>query len=273
MEKMTLSAAELPGLHPEFQRLGLLLGEKVLSALEQTRVVIVGLGGVGSWAAEALVRSGIGHITIVDNDSVCITNINRQIQALHNTIGFPKATALMKRLLQINPRCNLNAFDLIFSRETASLFGIEKADYVIDAIDSLNHKLDLIQFTQDARRPILFSSMGMARRLDPTRLKTEDIWKTKGCPFARLVRYGLRKRAYSGCFTAVYSDERAKALCTCSADTEAFLCACSADTEASFKKPDNKKSANGSAVTVTAAAGMILASLVLRDVYGDNTHG
>ncbi|MDR0447570.1 MAG: ThiF family adenylyltransferase, partial [Treponema sp.] len=129
-----------------FHRLGLLTGEAVLAALDKTGVIIVGLGGVGSWASEALVRSGIRRITIVDNDTVSMTNINRQIQAVPGTVGLPKAAALMKRLLEINPRCEVTAFNQIFSNETAALFGIEKADYVIDAIDSLDNKLDLIRF-------------------------------------------------------------------------------------------------------------------------------
>ena len=190
------------GSRPEFQRLGILVGETVLSELEQKRVVVVGLGGVGSWAAEALVRSGIGHITIVDNDSVVVSNINRQVQALQETVGLPKAAVLKKRLLEINPRCEVSAFNQIFSRETASLFGIEKADYVIDAIDTLTHKLDLIETSCAVGVP-LYSSMGMARRLDPTRIKSADIWDTSGCPLARLVRQGLRKRSFSKNFTAV----------------------------------------------------------------------
>lgn len=244
---------------PEFQRVGLLLGEAVAAALEQKRVIVVGLGGVGSWAAEALVRSGIGHITLVDNDSVCPSNINRQIQALPGTIGLPKAAALMKRLLEINPRCDIAAFNQIFSLETASLFGIEKADYVIDAIDSFPHKLDLIQYVRGdtpgsvpvPQRPILFSSMGMARKLDPTRIKTADIWNTRGCSLARLVRQELKKRGFTGHFTAVYSDEQLPY-----------------HESVSYEPGESgKKKINGSIVTVTAAAGMTLASLVIQDVY------
>ncbi|MCL1929253.1 MAG: tRNA threonylcarbamoyladenosine dehydratase [Treponema sp.] len=232
---------------PELQRVYLLLGEEVTAALEKTRVIVVGLGGVGSWAAEALARSGIGHITLIDNDSVCPSNINRQIQALPSTVGLPKAAALMKRLLEINPRCDIAAFNQIFSLETAPLFGIEKADYVIDAIDSLPHKLDLIQY---AERPTLFSSMGMAQKLDPTRIKTADIWNTRGCSLARLVRQGLRKRCFAGHFTTVFSDEQLPR-------HEAV----------SYESGESgKKIINGSIVTVTAAAGMTLASLVINDV-------
>jgi tRNA A37 threonylcarbamoyladenosine dehydratase len=243
------------------------VGKEALDILEETAVFVAGLGGVGGWAAEALVRSGLGKITIVDSDSVCITNINRQVQALPATVGLPKAAALMKRLLDINPRCEVRAFNRVFSRETAPFFEIEKAAYVIDAIDSLSCKLDLIEYTAalaaKGAGPRLFSSMGMACRLDPARLKTADIWETSGCPLARLVRQGLRKRGFTGGFTVVYSDEQcisggAGTLCG------GGRCLCSnKDTEWC----SSKKVINGSIVTVTAAAGMILASLVIRDIY------
>jgi tRNA A37 threonylcarbamoyladenosine dehydratase len=221
---------------PELDRVNQLLGEEATAVLGQTRVVVVGLGGVGSWAAEALVRSGIGHITVIDNDNVCPSNINRQAEALPGTVGLPKAAALMKRLLEINPGCDVSAFNKIFSLETAGLFGMEKAAYVIDAIDSFPHKLDLIQFASG--KAILFSSMGMAQKTDPTRIKAADIWETHGCPLAKVVRQGLKARGFAGHFTAVYSDEVI----------------------------NRKNTKNGSLVTVTAAAGMTLASLVIRSV-------
>jgi tRNA A37 threonylcarbamoyladenosine dehydratase len=243
------------------------LGKETLAVLKETAVLVVGLGGVGSWAAEALVRSGIGRITIVDSDSVCVTNINRQVQALPATVGLPKAAALMKRLLDINPRCEVRAFNQVFSQKTAGLFELEKAAYVIDAIDTLTCKLDLIEFAAalalERGGPRLFSSMGMACRLDPVRLRTADIWDTTGCPLARLVRQGLRKRGFTGGFTVVYSDEE-----PVSGGDGTFCgtsrCLCSnKDTEWC----SSKKSINGSSVTVTASAGMILASLVIRDIY------
>ncbi|GHV86344.1 tRNA threonylcarbamoyladenosine dehydratase [Spirochaetia bacterium] len=251
---------ETPGTRPAFHRLGLLTGSKALAVLEQTRVLIFGLGGVGSWTAEALVRSGIGYITIVDNDTVCVTNINRQIQAVPATVGLPKAAALMQRLLLINPGCQVTAFNQVFSRETAEIFEIEKAHYVIDAIDSLTHKLDLIETVV---HPVLFSSMGMAAKLDPTRLKTADIWDTVGCPLARLVRQGLRKRGFTGHFTAVYSDEQAIRAVNAETFCGGAKCLC---TNKDTEWCSSKKVINGSAVPVTAAAGMILASLVLQDV-------
>jgi len=234
---------ELEKVNPLFQRLALLTGADVLEKLARTSVLVVGIGGVGSWCAEALVRSGIGKITIVDFDTVDITNVNRQLQATSRTVGCVKVEVLKQRLLEINPRCEVTAWKKIFSRENAVEFGIEKMNYVIDAIDSLECKLDLIEISVAAGvfGVKLFSSMGMAKKMDPTRIRTADIWETEGCALARLVRQGLRKRGFTGNFTAVYSDER-------------------------LEKIDNN--VVGSAVTVTAAAGMALASLVLRDITG-----
>ncbi|MDR2054053.1 MAG: tRNA threonylcarbamoyladenosine dehydratase [Treponema sp.] len=272
---------------PIFQRLALLAGQEAMDALGGARVVVFGIGGVGSWCAEALVRSGVGHITVVDSDTVCVTNINRQVQATGATVGEFKTEALARRLLEINPRCEVIPCGRVFRRESAADFGIEKADYVIDAIDSLTCKLDLIEYCARARVP-LFSSMGMAQKLDPTRLKTADIWDTEGCPLARLVRAGLRKRGFAGRFTVVYSDERlplsagveascGSARCLCPSrggrGPGASGAACAAgETCPPVEWCSSKKVINGSAVTVTAAAGMILASLVLRDIYG-RCHG
>jgi tRNA A37 threonylcarbamoyladenosine dehydratase len=249
--------------NPFFQRLSLITGAEALEKLERTGALIFGAGGVGSWCAEALVRSGVGKIGIVDSDTVCVTNINRQVQATSRTVGLFKVEALKQRLLEINPRCEVSAWNRVFSRESAGEFGIERADYVIDAIDSLSHKLDLIETSCAAGVP-LFSSMGMAQKMDPARLKTADIWKTEGCPLARLVRQGLRKRGFSGSFTVVYSDEQLPRREEIAVACGSKLCLCSGGKGVEWCS--GKKVINGSAVTVTAGAGMILASLVLRDI-------
>ena len=194
-------------INPIFERLSLLIGNESLEKLSKTKVLVFGLGGVGSWAAEALVRSGIGKIGIIDNDIICTSNINRQIEATTITIGKPKASALKKRLLEINPNCEVTAWNELFCLENADKFEIKDADYVIDAIDTVNHKLDLIEtvFNSGVK---LFSSMGMALKIDPSLIKTSSLWKTDVCPLARLVRQGLRKRGFSGDFTVVYSTEQ-----------------------------------------------------------------
>jgi tRNA A37 threonylcarbamoyladenosine dehydratase len=224
-------------INPIFERLSLLTGEKTLEKLSKTSVLVFGAGGVGSWAAEALVRSGIGKIGIIDNDTVCASNINRQIQATSLTVGLPKASVLKKRLLEINPECKITAHDELFCIENKDTFMIKNADYVIDAIDTLNHKLDLIETVCNAGVK-LFSSMGMALKIDPAQIKTASIWKTDVCPLARHVRNGLRKRNFNGDFTVVYSKEQPAA---------------------------KQTNVNGSLVTVTASAGLMLASLVLQD--------
>ena len=239
-------------INPIFRRLSLVTGEEGLEKLSKTKVLIFGLGGVGSWAAEALVRSGVGKINIVDSDTICASNINRQIEATALTIGQPKAEALKNRLLEINSECEIISFNELFRLENAHLFNIENADFVIDAIDTLTHKLDLIETVCNAGIT-LFSSMGMAWKTDPSLIKSVSIWKTDGCSLARLVRHGLRKRGFSSDFTAVYSGEQ-NAL-------EQF----SREEETAEKK---SAPARGSIVTVTASAGLLLASLVIQSVTG-----
>jgi tRNA A37 threonylcarbamoyladenosine dehydratase len=263
-------------LNPAFQRLALLTGMDALETLTRTRVVVAGIGGVGSWCAEALVRSGIGGVTIIDSDSVCVTNINRQVEATSLTVGRIKTEVLEARLREINPACEIIAMPRVFAKtqggftETAEAFGIDRADYVIDAIDSLTHKLDLIE-TAAAVGTTIFSCMGMAQKLDPTQIRTADIWNTQGCPLARLVRQGLRKRGYAESFTAVYSAEQLPVKAEIPVSCGSGKCLCPArnrdDPDAPIEWCGGKKIINGSAVTVTAAAGMILASLVVRSVY------
>ena len=228
-----------------FQRLKLLTGTDGFNQLQRTSVIVFGVGGVGSWCAEALVRSGIGKIAIVDFDIVCESNVNRQIQATSKTLGCAKIEVLKNRLLEINPDCEIKIRNELFCRENSQSFDIEKTDYVIDAIDTLTHKLDLIE-TVCSAGVTLYSSMGMALKMDPTHLKTASIWDTKECPLARLVRQGLRKRGFSGDFTVVYSSEQPiKSIDEYSAEAK-------------------EKRVNGSIVTVTASAGLLLASLVLQ---------
>jgi hypothetical protein len=223
-----------------FNRILLITGSEGLKKLSNTSVLIFGAGGVGSWAAEALVRSGIGKIGIIDNDIICPSNINRQIEATTLSVGLPKATTLKNRLLEINPDCDITSWDELFCRENSQKFDIKNADYVIDAIDSLKHKLDLIEITCSSSVK-LFSSMGMALKMDPSKIKAASIWKTDVCPLARLVRQGLRKRANNIDFTVVYSDE--------------------------LPLPGaSGKDFNGSMVTVTASAGLMLASLVIQEI-------
>jgi tRNA A37 threonylcarbamoyladenosine dehydratase len=255
---------------PFLQRLALITGAEALAKIARQRVYVFGLGGVGSWAAEALVRSGVVNMTLVDSDMVCVTNINRQSEALPRTVGMAKTAALAERLLEINPACKIRAIQRVFCREDAAEFDLDGADYVIDAIDSLTHKTALIEETL-RREKKLFSSMGMAQKLDPSQIRAASIWQTQGCPLARLVRQQLRKNGFSGDFTAVFSPEKLPLQKSIKASCGGGGCLCparKAGTDCGVEWCSSKKVINGSSVMVTAAAGMMLASLVVRDVCG-----
>lgn len=255
---------------PSLQRLSLLIGEGPLLALQSSRAFVFGLGGVGSWCAEALARSGIGALVLVDYDLICETNVNRQLEALPSNVGKPKADEMAARIAAVSPRCRVTAVREAYSRDAAASFDISGGDYVIDAIDSIEAKLDLIEHAVSAGAR-LFSSMGAALKLDPTRLRVADIWDTQGCPLAKLVRSGLRKRGFTGHFPAVFSTE----VIAPKARAEPVAGTCEPvagsreppDGESSPKGPAPKR-VNGSAVHVTASAGMILAGLVVRDACG-----
>jgi tRNA A37 threonylcarbamoyladenosine dehydratase len=234
--------------------------------LAEARVIVFGLGGVGSWCAEALARSGIGRLGLVDSDLVCVTNINRQTQATERTVGLFKTDALKARLAEINADCTVITHSKVFSRDTREEFSIQDYDFVIDAIDSLGPKLDLIEFCGVLGKRI-FSCMGMAQKLDPSLLGTADIWETRGCPLARLVRSGLRKRGFTGGLTVVYSPERLPLHKEIGVGCGGAGCLCPPG--GGVEWCSSKKVINGSAVMVTAAAGMILASLAVRGITAD----
>ena len=223
-----------------FSRTALLFGEAGVERLRSLRVIIFGVGGVGSWCAESLVRTGVGHLTMVDCDVVCDSNVNRQLMATTRTVGRPKVEVMRERLLEINPEADITALQEVFSAETAGIFNLDAYDYVIDAIDSLRDKALLILQACESKA-CLFSSMGAARKLDPQRVKVTEFWKVDGDPLART----LRKRfKHDGVFPArkfqcVYSDERP------SGDV------------------------GGTAAHVTAVFGLTLASRVIQDILSD----
>ena len=236
-----------------FRRNELLLGNEAMDRITQKRVIIFGVGGVGSWCAESLVRSGIHHLTIVDSDRVCITNINRQLMATTKTIGQVKVEALKERLLSINPEAEITALQQIFSEESASEFGLEDYDYIIDAIDSLKDKAALILLACQTNAK-LFSSMGAALKLDPTRIKVTEFWKVEGDPLARAIRKKFKHygRFPEKKFQVVYSDELLENK-GCPPDTD--------EMPSTFNKPQT----NGSLAHITAIFGFTLAGLVIQD--------
>jgi tRNA A37 threonylcarbamoyladenosine dehydratase len=261
-----------------FRRNELLLGNEAMNRIAQKRVIIFGVGGVGSWCAESLIRSGIHHLTIVDSDCVSVTNINRQLMATTKTVGQPKVEVLKERLLTINPQAEITALQQIFTEESASKFCLEAYDYIIDAIDSLKDKAALILLACKTNAT-LFSSMGAALKLDPTRIKVTEFWKVQGDPLARALRKkfkALSKREESDArigsseheearpevkhyghypekkFLVVYSDELLENL------------GCPSDDE-EVPSPFNKPQTNGSLAHITAIFGFTLAGLVIQD--------
>ena len=256
-----------------FNRTELLLGGDMMEYLHGLRVIIFGVGGVGSWCAESLVRSGIGHLTIVDSDRVCITNVNRQLMATTRTVGKVKVDALRDRLLEINPRAEITAVQDIYSEETADSFGLDGYDYIIDAIDSLKDKASLI-LRATRTRATFFSSMGAALKLDPTRIRVTEFWEVRGCPLGAALRKKL-KRAHTlpgKKFLCVYDDEVLPNLgegCgTCG--TEQCMCPKAQDgpgkTELlNHEWCSSKAVINGTTAHITGLFGFTVAGLVMQD--------
>jgi len=192
-----------------YNRSELLLGSEMMDVLASKRVIIFGVGGVGSWCAESLIRNGIRQLTIVDSDRVCITNCNRQLMATTKTIGQVKVEALKQRLLEINPSAEITALQKIYEKETADSFHLEQYDYVIDAIDSLKDKIQLIMHATNIPSVTFFSSMGAALRVDPTKVKTAEFWKVRNDTLGAALRKRMRQKKLKPGkkFLCVYSEE------------------------------------------------------------------
>ena len=229
-----------------FLRSEALLGQENMAKLTRTRVILFGVGGVGSWCAEALIRSGIGHLTMVDPDAVCYSNINRQLPATTETVGKPKVEVLRERLHTINPDAEITAIQDAFHKENAETFQLGNYDIVIDAIDSLEDKAQLILAATTLPGVTLFSSMGAARKLDLTKIKTSEFWKVHGCPLAKALRNWFKKKHLfpAAKFTCVFSDER--------------------DAIVRRKEMGGFSNAKGTVMHITAAFGLQLASLVIN---------
>ena len=258
-----------------FNRTQLLLGSDAMERLSSIKVIIFGVGGVGSWCAESLVRSGISHLTVVDSDRVCITNINRQLMATVKTVGQVKVEALKERLLTINPMAEIDARQQIFSEETADSFCLDSYDYIIDAIDSLKDKRLLIEMACNTKA-VFFSSMGAALKMDPTRIKVAEFWKVEGCPLARALRQRFKrlKRKPARKFLCVYSDELLENKGhNASCGTEKCMCpkAKNGPGDAALLNHEwcsSKAQINGSLMHITAIFGMTIAGLVVKDAVG-----
>ena len=252
----------------------LLVGERVMQKTADTKVIIFGVGGVGSWCAESLVRSGIRHLTIVDSDRVCITNINRQLIATTKTVGRVKVEVLKERLLEINPKAEILALQKIYDETTAADFHIEDYDYIIDAIDSLKDKTQLILEACKTKATFV-SSMGAALKMDVSKIGVAEFWKVKGCPLARALRGKFRKMKVRPArkFKCVYSEELLHNIgknSTCGTDK----CMCP---KAKIGPGDpnlvnhewcsSKAQINGTVAHVTAIFGFTIAGIIMKDLY------
>ena len=262
------------------RRTELLLGEEAVNNISTKRVIIFGVGGVGSWCAESLVRSGIRHLTIVDSDRVCITNCNRQLIATSSTIGKVKVEVLKERLLDINPNAEITALQKIYQEEDAEQFNIASYDYVIDAIDSLKNKAHLIYYTtllskqiRDgelkgegiSKRLTLFSSMGAALRIDPTQIRVTEFWKVKNDPLGKALRkrFKQRKTMPSVKFQCVYSEELPMPNKGTSYSCGTSECICQ---KQDHNWSSSKAQVNGTLSHITSIFGFTIAGLVMQDI-------
>ena len=273
----------------QFSRTELLLGKEALEKLAKSRVIVFGIGGVGAYAVEALVRSGLGTIDIVDDDKVCITNLNRQlyatrssvgkykvevakeltnlnrqILATHKTIGKPKVEIAKQRILDINPNCIVNTHQTFYTPKTENEFDFSQYDYVIDAIDTVVGKLSLIEKAKAIGTPII-CAMGAGNKLDPTRFEVTDISKTSVCPLAKVIRTELKKRRIKG-VKVVYSKEqpiKPKEDMSISCKNH---CVCPPGT----RKCTVKHQIPGSTAFVPPVVGMIIAGEVIKDLIKEN---
>jgi tRNA threonylcarbamoyladenosine dehydratase len=243
-------------------RTELLIGKDALDKLKGSKVVVFGIGGVGSYTVEALARSGVGKLVLVDDDTICLTNINRQIHATTKTISKSKVETMKERVLQINPRCEVITFETFVKEDNIEEIIGEDADYVVDAIDTVSSKIALVVWCKqhDVR---IMSCMGTGNKLDPTKFRVADIYKTKVCPLSKVMRYELRKRNVDS-LKVVYSEElpmkpKLDEVITCKEG-----CVCTGGT----KKCTIRRQIPGSNAFVPPVAGMIIAGEVIKDITG-----
>lgn len=244
----------------QLQRTEMLLGSEGLRRLAACRAAVFGLGGVGGYAAEALARSGVGALDLIDHDRISVTNLNRQILALHSTVGQYKTDAAKARIQDIAPDCKVRTYAMFILPDTADQFDFSQYDCVIDAIDTVTGKLTIIEKAKDAGVPVI-SVMGTGNKLDPTKLKIADLYETSACPLARVMRRECRKRGITG-LKVVYSEEEPiRPQRKAEAEAE--------DTGNPDEAPANRrKDVPGSLAFVPAAAGMAAASAAVRELLG-----
>ena len=247
----------------QFSRTELLLGREALEHLEKSHVAIFGIGGVGGYVAEALVRSGVGSFTLVDDDKICLTNLNRQIIATRQTIGKYKTEVMKERILSINPQAQVNVYNCFFLPENAGDFDFTSYDYVVDAVDTVTAKLQIIMQAKEAGVSVI-SCMGVGNKLNPTELCIEDIYKTSVCPLAKVMRRELKKRGVKK-LKVLYSREEAMKSVEDTQNSCRTHCVCPPGTQRTCTV---RRAIPGSTSFVPSAAGLIIASEVVKDLTG-----
>lgn len=245
----------------QFSRTQLLLGEEAMEKLKNSRVAVFGIGGVGGYVCEALVRSGVGAFDLIDDDKVCLTNLNRQIIATRKTVGKYKADVMKERMLEINPDVDVTVHKCFFLPENADEFPFEKYDYVVDAVDTVTAKLEIIMQAKKKQIPVI-SCMGAGNKLDASAFRVADIHKTKMCPLAKVMRRELRKRGVKK-LKVVYSEEKPTRPLEDMSISCRSHCICPPGAK---HKCTERRDIPGSVAFVPSAAGLILAGEVVKDL-------
>lgn len=247
----------------QFSRTQLLLGGEAMKKLSESRVAVFGVGGVGGYACEALVRSGVGHFDLIDDDKVCLTNLNRQIIATRRTVGKYKTDVMKERMLEINPDVDVTIHKCFFLPENADEFPFSEYDYVIDAVDTVTAKLELVMKCRELNVPII-SSMGAGNKLDASAFRVADIYKTKMCPLAKVMRRELKKRGVKK-LKVVYSEEKPTRPIEDMSVSCRTNCICP---PGAAHKCTERRDIPGSVAFVPSVAGLIIAGEVVKDLTG-----
>ena len=247
----------------QFSRTQLLLGGEAMKKLSESRVAVFGVGGVGGYACEALVRSGVGHFDLIDDDKVCLTNLNRQNIATRKTVGKYKTDVMKERMLEINPEVDVTIHKCFFLPENADEFPFSEYDYVIDAVDTVTAKLELVMKCRELNVPII-SSMGAGNKLDASAFRVADIYKTKMCPLAKVMRRELKKRGVKK-LKVVYSEEKPTRPIEDMSVSCRTNCICP---PGAAHKCTERRDIPGSVAFVPSVAGLIIAGEVVKDLTG-----
>ena len=248
----------------QFSRTELLLGKEAMEKLCNSRVAVFGIGGVGGYVCEALVRSGVGAFDLIDDDKVCLTNLNRQIIATRKTVGQYKTEVMRDRILEINPDADVRIHNCFFLPENAEDFPFEEYDYVVDAVDTVTAKIELVMRAQEKRVPVI-SCMGAGNKLDATQFRVTDIYKTRVCPLAKVMRRELKKRGVKT-LKVVYSEEEPIRPIDDMASSCRTDCICPPGAE---HKCTERRAIPGSTAFVPSVAGLIIAGEVVKDLVKD----